>query len=206
MQINIDTQPELGLSVTEAARRAQIIGATIETIAELGYGRTSFTRIMERAGLSSSRLISYHFGTKAALMQAVLGTVIHLKDEFLAGHTRRPLDRIAALRAYIESEVAFLAAHPKLVRTMTEIGAWSRAGGDTVLELVVRDQRVGRLERQLRQGRQEGVFTDFAPDVMATAIAQAIDGVVAEYTVNPRLDLNHYGRELAGLFERAARA
>jgi hypothetical protein len=36
MQVTPGTQPELNLSVTEAARRARIIGATIETIGELG--------------------------------------------------------------------------------------------------------------------------------------------------------------------------
>ncbi|TDD47082.1 TetR family transcriptional regulator [Nonomuraea terrae] len=51
-------------SVTNSARRAQIVGATIATIAELGYHQASFARIAERANLSSTRLISYHFDHK----------------------------------------------------------------------------------------------------------------------------------------------
>jgi hypothetical protein len=57
-------------SLTATARRAQIIAATIETIAELGYGQASFGRIAERAGLSSTRLISYHFADKQELLLA----------------------------------------------------------------------------------------------------------------------------------------
>jgi hypothetical protein len=38
-------------SFTAQARRAQIVRAAIETIAELGYGQASFARIAERAGL-----------------------------------------------------------------------------------------------------------------------------------------------------------
>ena len=34
----------------ETARRAQIVAAAIDTIAELGYGQASLARIAERAG------------------------------------------------------------------------------------------------------------------------------------------------------------
>jgi TetR/AcrR family fatty acid metabolism transcriptional regulator len=39
---------------TESARRAQIVQAAIETIAEVGYARASYARIAEHAGLSST--------------------------------------------------------------------------------------------------------------------------------------------------------
>ena len=50
---------------TEHARRAQIVGAAVETIADLGYGQASFAQIARRAGPSSTGLISYHFAHKA---------------------------------------------------------------------------------------------------------------------------------------------
>jgi AcrR family transcriptional regulator len=153
---NTGTQPELGPSVTEAARRAQIIGATIETIGELGYTKASFARIKERADLGSTRIISYHFGTKAGLMQAVLTTVTGIKDEFLVERTGGGTDRASMLRAYIESEVAFLSAYPQCVRVMLEFAAsgddqegWSMSAS------VVREFRTGRLVRQLRQGQRK---------------------------------------------------
>jgi AcrR family transcriptional regulator len=37
---------------TETARRAQIMAAAIDTIAELGYGQASLARIAEAAGTS----------------------------------------------------------------------------------------------------------------------------------------------------------
>ncbi|MQA95092.1 MAG: TetR family transcriptional regulator [Streptosporangiales bacterium] len=39
-----------GPTFTTTARRAQIVAATIDTLAELGYGQTTFARIAERAG------------------------------------------------------------------------------------------------------------------------------------------------------------
>ena len=195
-----------GLSLTEAARRAQIVDATIEVLAELGYAKTSFARIMERASLSSSRLITYHFGTKADLMRQVLNAVISAKERFLLDTLTGRGDRVALLRQHIRTEVEFLASHPKHVRAMLEIGTHCQQGGDDLLGPVVRDQRVGRLGRQLEQGLREGVFAGFSPDVMAMAIAQAVDGVAAEHARNPQLDLERYGRELAVLFVRAATA
>jgi AcrR family transcriptional regulator len=207
MQVTFETQPELGLRVTEAARRAQIIGATIATIGELGYAKASFARIKERAGLSSTRIISYHFGTKASLMQAVLTTVTGIKDHFLADHTDGRTDRAGMLRAYIESEVGFLGAYPECARIMLEFAAnGDDQTGWSMSAPVVREFRTGRLIRQLRQGQREGVFGAFSPEVMAMSIAQAIDGVAAELAADPLLDLGRYGRDLADVFERATKA
>ena len=71
--MQVTTGDPLGTrSVTATARRAQIVAATIDVIVESGYSQTSFARIAERAGLSSTRLISYHFAGKAELVGAVI--------------------------------------------------------------------------------------------------------------------------------------
>lgn len=199
-----EVQAELGLSVTEAARRAQVIGATIATISDLGYHKTTFAKIKERAGLSSTRIISYHFTNKAGLMQAVVTTATGMKDKFLTERIEGTTDRAGLLRGYIESEIAFLGAYPELVRVMVEMaGSGSDAEGWFMSAPLVEEFRTGRLERQLRQGQKEGAFGDFAPDVMALSIAQAVDGVATKYKADPKLDLERYGRELADLFTRA---
>jgi AcrR family transcriptional regulator len=201
MQITADMQPDLGLSVTEVARRAQILTATIATIAEHGYRRTSFDRIRERAGLSSTRIIGYHFGTKANLMAALLGTIVHVKDRFLAERAGSGTDRVAALRAHVESEVAFLRTHPDAVRALGEIAR--ETTGEPVTAALLADLRVGRLTRQLEQGQREGVFGDFDAGVMARTVAQAVDGAAAALAEDPELDLDAYGRELGMLFVKA---
>lgn len=209
MRITLDTQAELGLSVTEATTRAQLIGATIATIAEHGYARTTFARIKERAGLSSTRMISYHFTNKAGLMQAVLSTVSETKALFLRDRSAGidPGDRRANLRAHIETSVAFLRDYPECVRVLAELSA-NAADGDgwAMTSALVEQLRVGAVQRQLKQGQDEGVFGAFAPEVVAMSIAQAVDGVAAAYAADPSIDLDHYGREIADLFERATAA
>ncbi|HET6706800.1 MULTISPECIES: TetR/AcrR family transcriptional regulator [unclassified Amycolatopsis] len=207
MQVNPDIMAEMGLSVTEAARRAQIIGATIGVLADLGYRRTTFAKIKERAGLSSTRLISYHFTNKAGLLQAVLSTVVETKNGFLAERTGGgldPADRPGYLRAHIETSVAFLRAYPECVRALTELAANADdADGWVMTKVLVDDLRVHGLARQLKQGQAEGVFGEFTPEVMAMSIAQAIDGVATAYAADPGLDLEQYGRELADTFVKA---
>ncbi len=210
MRVNPDIMAETGLSVTEAARRAQIIGATIGTIADLGYHKATFAKIKERAGLSSTRMISYHFTNRAGLMQAVLSTVVETKGRFLQERTAGkipPGDRRGHLRAHIETSIAFLRDYPECVRVLDEMAAAGEdADGWAMTQIVVSDMRMHALARQLKQGQAEGVFGDFSPEVMAMSVAQAIDGVAALYAKDPTLDLDKYGREVADLFERATKS
>jgi AcrR family transcriptional regulator len=207
MQVNTDLMAEMGLSATEAARRAQIIGATIGVIADLGFRKATFAKIKERAGLSSTRMISYHFTNKAGLMQAVLSTVVETKNEFLKERTGGgvdPADRPGYLRAHIETSIAFLRAYPECVRVLTEMVANADdADGWVMTKVLVDDMRVHGLARQLKQGQAEGRFGAFTPEVMAMSIAQAIDGVAVAYAADPSLDLEQYGREVADTFVKA---
>lgn len=204
MEVNVDLQPELGLSVTEATRRAQLISVTIATIAELGYRKTTFARIKERAGLSSTRIIGYHFGTKAGLLQAVVTTVLGIKEKFLADRAAGTADRGELLRAHIETEVAFLRDCPECVKVLREVAAnaddpdgWSVAGP------MLKDFQAGQFERLLRQGQRERAFGKFDPVVMARTIMHAIDGAAEAYAADPSLDLDAYASELVQTFTRA---
>lgn len=83
---------------TESARRAQIVAAAIETIAELGYTRASFARIAKQANLSSTGLISYHFANKEELVRTVLEDVFREIGAFMAERMTEPASASAALR------------------------------------------------------------------------------------------------------------
>ncbi|SFB57733.1 transcriptional regulator, TetR family [Amycolatopsis marina] len=210
MQVNEERSEQfgagMGVPTSENSRRAQIIAATIATVADIGYAKTSFARIVERAELSSTRLISYHFAGKADLLQATLLDIIDTMDTYLGSRTPSDADRPELLRAYIESEVAFLHAYPERTRALIEIGTNARKNLDTpVVSMVWHDLRVGRLERQLQQGQREGAFGSFDVAVMAMTIRQALDGVSARFAEDPELDVEAYGRELAELFDRATR-
>jgi len=189
-------------TVTASARRAQIVIAAIDTIAELGYGNASFARIAKRAGISSTRLISYHFDDKAELVRAVVGAVLAEAGE----HIRKRLDaagtRTEQLAAYIESNLEFIAEHPTAIRAIIEIAANARADdGTPLIHTEGAEDPVALLAAMFRGGQDAGEFRAFDPVVMAVTLRAAIDAAAS----TPDLDPRAYAAELVTLFTLATR-
>lgn len=207
-------------------RRAQIIDATIGTIAELGYRRTTVARIAERGGLSSTRLISYHFAGKDELVKAVVADVYASIDRFLAerageepasrplrqppGEPPRPFSGSASdeLRAYITGVVAFVDCHGTRMRALQSVFAAlhdeesNPAAYDTATDRGV----LGHLQDILRRGQESGEFRASDTFVMAAAVQRSLSGLPFLQRTEPDLDLPAYAEELVTLFGLATRA
>jgi AcrR family transcriptional regulator len=187
-------------SVASAARRAQILDATIEVIAAEGFASASFRRIAERAGLSSTRLISYHFAGKDELMSALVEHVVagigeHVGAMVMAEETPR-----GRLKAYIEGVVGYSDAHRSEMAALLQV-VLAGAGGATTQE----PSDLGHLERILRDGQDAGEMRAFDVRVMATTVQRA-ETVPFQLQADPDLDCTAYARELVELFDRATRA
>lgn len=189
-------------TITEIARRKQIIEAAIATIAEIGYVRASFSQIAKTAGLSSTGLISYHFASKQDLNVAIASEVIGTMSAFMHERMRVVSGPQGALVAYIEGTIAFMQEKPAYMQTLLGIfthGGFAYEGED---EQAV----VSPLESILRDGQNAGVFRAFDVRVMATTIQRAIDGIPMALAAEPSLDLDLYARELVELFTLATQA
>ncbi|MGV4925627.1 TetR family transcriptional regulator [Streptomyces sp. BHT-5-2] len=196
-----------GRSPAASARRAQIVDAAIETLAELGHGQTTFARIRERADISSTRLISYHFGTKGELMSAVLEEVglraHHAISQRVAGETTAA----GALRARIQAQVEWVAGNRSAVRAMYEICLNERAPDGTLRYGMAPSARanVEALEPILRAGQESGEFRQFDTGLMALTLKSAIDAALVRMTHPPCLTLTQCVGELTTLAELATR-
>jgi AcrR family transcriptional regulator len=202
MQIN-EASTRSDKSFTATARRAQIVAATIETIAELGYSQTSFARIAERAGLSSTRLISYHFTGKQELMEQVAADVYRDVTEFM---TLRLADRTSAadaLRAYIEGNIEYVAGHRIQMKALLGIFLAGAITRDPDMDRLGETQPV---EQILHAGQQSGEFRQFDAAVVAASIQRALDGVPLLLAARPDLDLAACATEIATLFDLGTRA
>lgn len=83
-------------------KRREIVQATIETMAELGFAGTSFEKITERIGVSRG-LIRHHFRSKAALLEECLLTMLsEFHDDFAARARKHRLDAADRLVLWIE--------------------------------------------------------------------------------------------------------
>jgi AcrR family transcriptional regulator len=197
MEVTTAVATRPGLSVTAKARRAQIVAATVEVIADAGYGQASFARIAKRAGLSSTRLISYHFAGKDELIAAVAESVISTMGRFMATRVESQSGAAAKLRAYVEGNVEFICSHRAPMKALLEIFL----GGGLHYDAAVDRSVVSPVEAILRQGQDDGVFRDFDPAVMATVVQRAIEGLPFLLESVPDLDCGLYARELVTLFE-----
>ncbi|AQZ64763.1 Transcriptional regulator, TetR family [[Actinomadura] parvosata subsp. kistnae] len=196
-----------GESVTSSARRAQIVAATIETIAELGYHHTSFARIAERAGLSSTRLISYHFDGKDELIGQTIATIYGDLSRFMHERVSTRTTASAALETYIRSLVEYLDGHRTEMRAATEIFLNFRPEGGTAARDAATDlSSLSHVERLLAWGQESGEFGPFSTRVMAMTIQRSLDGLPFLLEADPEADLAEYADELAALFARATRA
>ncbi|MEU4562707.1 TetR/AcrR family transcriptional regulator [Actinoplanes sp. NPDC023936] len=190
-------------SITTVARRAQIVQAAIATIAELGYDKASFARITERAGLSSPRLISYHFANKDDLNRQILIDIYTTAARLLTERIEQQDTVADRLRAYLEANLDFLREHPREVAVLTAIGPHLRdAEGKPYTSAGAQEGDVRVLEALLRQGQDSGEFRDFDARAMAIMIRGAITAAVQRVG---DFDVDGYKRELVSTFDRATR-
>jgi AcrR family transcriptional regulator len=187
---------------TETARRAQIVEAAIATIADVGYRNASYAQIAKRAGLSSTGLISYHFGTRDELIQQVVQEVVGAIGAHMAQRLTAVPNATAALRTYIEGNVEFIGAHRQQMKALLEI--FVNGGFDYGADA---EQAVlSPIEGILREGQRAGEFRPFDAKVMASLVQRAVDGLPFLLATEPGLDVPSYGAEVATVFDLATKA
>jgi TetR/AcrR family transcriptional regulator, fatty acid metabolism regulator protein len=197
---------EPGRTFTETARRAQIIAAAIDTIAELGYGQASLARIAQTAGTSKG-VIMYHFDGKDELVREVVAELVARGEAYMRPRIGAESGGAGVLTAYIESNLAFLQENRNHVIATVEIVLNARGADGRRLFDTGPGAGVAALRGLLARFQATGEFrSDFDPFVLAMAIRAAIDNVAHQFAGNPGLDVGHHARELADLFIRTARA
>ncbi|MGD9891418.1 MAG: TetR/AcrR family transcriptional regulator [Dehalococcoidia bacterium] len=206
MRTRVSSTGQAVRSFIDAARRAQIIAAAIETIADVGFSQASLARIADRLGISKG-VISYHFAGKDELIREIVNEVYAAAGAFIEPRMQPESTAASRLRAYVESEIAFMRAYPTYLRALVEVFSNFRTPegklhyDDTKEE----EQRIALVEEILVAGQRDDEFRGFSPRVMAIAVAGAIDGVLIQWVANPALDLELCARELVTMFDRATR-
>jgi AcrR family transcriptional regulator len=204
MRSNPGSSGQRERTFTEAGRRAQIVTAAIDTIAEIGYGQASLARIAERGGTSKG-VITYHFAGKDELIQEIVAEVLAKGEAYMVPRILAESSGVGMLRAYIESNLGFMREHRNHLVGFLEIFLNARReDGSPLVDQRTLEHQATSLELLLAHFQAAGDFrADFDPQVMAAAIRGAIDQVPLRLARDPDLDLDRYARELAALFDRA---
>jgi hypothetical protein len=133
--------------------------------------------------------------------------VLARAEEFMLPRIRDNSAQAGFVRAYIESNLAFMSAYRDHVIAIVEIarGARQTPGGSSLGPPVL-DTGAAALAKRLAQLQDDGELRPgFDPRVMAAAIRAAIDAVPRQLAADRELDIDHQGRELADLFDVATR-
>ena len=194
------TAPAEERTFTVTARRAQIVQAAIDTIAEVGYAKASLDRIGARIGISKG-LIGYHFAGKDELVKQVVEDVVtegmaYMQPRILAATTGS-----GRLRAYIESNLEFLRDHGNAAVAIVEIARNdARDGRRHFFGNSHVDQAVQKLKELLEAAQATGgLSAAFDPKAMAVMIRAAIDAMPRQLP-DPGFDADAYTREMANTF------
>ncbi|MCO7223268.1 transcriptional regulator BetI [Pleionea sp. CnH1-48] len=176
--------PKLGMT---PIRRQELIEATIETIAELGYQKTTLTHISKRAGLSSG-IISHYFGSKQELIEASVRYLIgELKRDLLKSLGEREVSAEERLMLIVEAN--FSSTQIASANTKNWLTFWSQSMHDPMLK---RLQRVNskRLANNLLFSFKELLPIEQAKKAALTTAAM-IDGFWLRFALSHELSMNH---------------
>jgi AcrR family transcriptional regulator len=185
-----------------SARRAQIVEAAIETVAEVGYANASLSRIALRLGISKG-VISYHFAGKDDLIAEIVSQVLQGARADMQPRIEAQTTGPAMLRTYIESNLEFMRDHPKELSAVIEIVRAAIAGAKSPFTGPPDGGAVQFLAELLTRFQTAGDFrTDFDPRAMAIAIRAVIDAVPGRLA-DPAFEIDQYARELVAIFDRA---
>jgi AcrR family transcriptional regulator len=185
-------------SFTAEARRAQIVAAAIEVIAEVGYPQTSFARIAEHAQLSSTRLISYHFAGKKELIEQVLTELYSEIRGFMTERLAGVSSPVEALHGYIEGYLEFIDGHRTQMKALLSIFLNGALEFDPAEDEPV---VLSPVERILSDGIKAGVFRECDVRVVASSVQRSLDGIPMMLEAHPELDLKTCARELVALYD-----
>jgi AcrR family transcriptional regulator len=190
-------------SFVSSARRAQIVEAAIETIAEVGYANASLSRIAVRLGISKG-VISYHFSGRDDLIAEIVSQVLQQARAYMQPRIEAQTTGSEMLRAYIESNLEFIRDNPNQLKAVMEIARAAVAEGKRPFRLNA-DAGLRILAEMLTRFQNTGdLRPDFDPDAMAMAIRASIDAATRRL-IDPAFDIDQYANEIATLFHLATR-
>ena len=193
--------PPVPRTQSRDARRAQLIEATIATLAERGFSRTTLTDVARRAGLSHG-LVLFHFQSKENLLAETLD---HLSEEYRTNWQAALVAAGTAPEAQLTALV--LADFAPTVCTPERLASWCAFWGENQSRPLYQ-ARCGANDEHYNQTMEKicermNLDYGYAHDPVRTArlIRVMIEGVwldmmtlVTPYTVQEALETN-----LAGL-------
>ncbi|PSK99203.1 TetR family transcriptional regulator [Haloactinopolyspora alba] len=189
-------------SFIEDARRAQVVQAARETVAAVGHANASLARIAEHAGISKS-VISYHFDGKDELLEQVATQFFEQTWEYMEPRIAAAGSAAERVRAWIDAQMSYFAAHRPAFLAMIEIVANHRRADGTRPFAASEQEELEALAEVLADGQSAGEFRDFDTRTYAMIISQAMEGALSRWALDEAVDLSVQSRALRDFVDNA---
>lgn len=195
------------VTFTQTARRAQIVTAAIEVIAEIGWAQTSIRKIADRVGVAMSAVL-YHFGTRDNLVDAIIEEMYRSAIAAVAPALQAEDTSAGKLAAYIRANIAYFDGHRTHLAALAQLGAgYQPTDGRRFDELGMTDELRDELAvldptAILVAGQQDHEFGRFPVGSMSTALRGAVNAVVEKILREPDFDAPAYADDLVNIFGR----
>ncbi|WP_329547837.1 TetR/AcrR family transcriptional regulator [Streptomyces sp. NBC_01356] len=157
-------------------RRAEIVRAALEVIAERGYRGASLAAVAERVGLTQQGLL-HHFPTKEALLVAVLKE----RDQWDAvPNTQWRVDLLTSL-------VEYNAMRPGIIQTFSALLGESVTEGHPAREFFTQRYAAVRasMASVLRAEYGERLPNGLSPERAAPLLVAVMDGLQYQWLLDP---------------------
>lgn len=193
---------------TQASRRAQIVTAAIEVIAEVGWAQTSIRKIADRVGVAMSAVL-YHFGTKDNLVDAVIEEMYHSALAAISPALQGEETSTGKLAAYIRVTIAYFDSHRTQLAALAQLGAsYQPTDGRRFDELGMTDELRNELAALdpaaiLVAGQHNHEFGEFPVESMSLALRGAVNASVEMILRDPEFVAHAYADDLVDIFGRA---
>ncbi|MFL0179020.1 TetR/AcrR family transcriptional regulator [Mycobacterium sp. SMC-15] len=196
------------VTFTQSARRAQIVNAAIDVIAELGWAQTSIRKIAERVDLAMSAVL-YHFGSKDNLVDAVVEEMYRTAIAAVSPALQAESTSEGKLAAYIRANIAYFSSQRNQLAALAQLGAsYQPTDGRRFDELGMTDELREELTvldptTILIAGQRDHEFGQFPVGSMSMALRGAVNAVVEKILREPDFDARTYAEDLVEIFGSA---
>jgi AcrR family transcriptional regulator len=181
-----------------AESRRRLVDAAITLLAEHGYAGATLAEIGREAGLSRG-LVSHHFGSKEACMEAVIVTI----RERIAARVSKAiagLRGLAALDSVIDIYFEQLRSQDAGVRAMYTVLTEAITAAQTLRQATAENNEVfwDLIARCVVEAIEDGEVSDqVTPQVSAILVEGIVRGVATQWLIAPdRIDLDDVVEEL----------
>lgn len=144
-----------------------LIAAARELFVARGYDGTSIRAITQQAGANLGA-VTYHFGSKESLYEAVAATLADPFREAFAETARQAGSPLARLEALVRFLFEYLADHPELPRFIVQQLVSSGPLPPAIRRALTGNH--GEIARLIVEGQQDGSIREGDPRLMALSI------------------------------------